>query len=131
MKVLSFIAVALFAFTACKEESGSSIGQTTTIEVEPMVFDAGDVAKGRLINAEFKITNTGDYPLVLGTVSGSCSCTVTDFDKEPITPGESTTISAEVNTEKTGTGAINKSITVIANSEVAQTVLQVKANVLK
>src|SRR5690606_27416711 len=35
-----------------------------------------------------KFTNTGTEPLVIKNARGSCGCTVPDWPKEPILPGE-------------------------------------------
>ena len=121
--------LALVVFSACNGESEAVIGQYTTIEVDP-VYDGGTVAKGEIVRAEIKIKNTGDYPLVLAEVKGACSCTVSEFSKDPVAPGESTIIRAEVDTDKTGKGLINKSVTIMANTRPARTQVTVQAKVI-
>jgi hypothetical protein len=97
MKKLSFIALS-FLLIACGEEQKVEVGQKTTMEITPE-FNAGTVIKGEIIKARFKVENTGNYPLVFGEVRGSCSCTVAEKPEEPIQPGETGEIIAEVNTE--------------------------------
>ncbi|MFT5860204.1 MAG: hypothetical protein ACI865_002312 [Flavobacteriaceae bacterium] len=113
MKYLS-IAMICLLFGACADVE-SKIGQKTTIEVDQK-FDAGEVIKGEIINAKFSIKNTGSYPLIISTVSPSCSCTVPSYPEEPIQPGESGEIVAQVNTDK-ASGTINKTIMIVANTE--------------
>ncbi len=129
MKKLIFIALAFIAVTSCKENTDVSVGNKTTLEVNK-VYDAGDVIKGEMVEAKFTVKNTGDYPLVFGEVKGSCSCTVTEAPDEPIAPGESAVIAANVDTEKTGAGAITKSVTIMANTDPSNTLVTIKANVL-
>jgi hypothetical protein len=96
--------------------------------VDP-VFDAGEVVKGELISASFKVENTGDYPLVIAEVKGSCSCTVASKPEDPIAPGHSGIIKAEVDTERTSTGIITKSVRIVANTEPSVTEVAIKAMV--
>ncbi len=129
MKVYFFIAAAIVLFGSCSGKKDVYVGNKTTMEV-PLEFDAGDVMKGEVITAKFEVTNTGEYPLVIGEVQGSCSCTVAEYPEEPILPGESGSVLAHVNTDKTGGGALNKSVRIVANTKPSVTQVIVKANVL-
>ena len=113
MKYLSIVIFSLL-FVSC-DETESRVGQKTTVEVNAK-YDAGEVIQGEIINAKFIITNTGDYPLIIATASPSCSCTVPSYPQEPIAPGESGEIIAQVSTDK-ASGRINKTITIVANTE--------------
>ena len=95
------------------------------------LFDAGEVMKGEVITAKFSIKNTGDYPLVIADVVGSCSCTVAEKPEEPIAPGESGDVLAYVNTDKLSAGPLNKSVRIVANTENSVTEVIVKANVIR
>lgn len=129
MKVLSVI-FGLFLLTSCGGNADVSVGNKTTMSIEEE-FLAGDVIKGEMITAKFNIENTGEFPLVIGEVSGSCTCTVADYPEDPIMPGEKGEILAHVNTDKTGTGVINKSVRVVANTEPSVTTVWIRANVNK
>lgn len=111
---------------ACKDNTKVEVGQKTTMEVN-LVFDAGTVIKGEVINAKFKVKNTGKYPLVFGEVRPSCSCTVPHKPEKPILPGETGEIVAQVMTDKLSTKNVTKSVTVMANTEPNTTVLMIKA----
>ena len=41
---------------------------------------------------EFRFTNTGKEPLIIEKAKGSCGCTVPNWPKDPIAPGESAVI---------------------------------------
>ncbi len=125
MKKLVYLSLSMFLF-ACNQEQKVEVGQKTTMEITPE-FDAGTVVKGEIINAHFKVENTGDYPLVFGEVRGSCSCTVAEKPEEPIQPGETGEIIAEVNTENLNSREISKSVTIMANTEPSLTVVKIKA----
>lgn len=122
------IAFICLLLASCSETE-SKIGQKTTIEVEQK-FDAGEVIKGEIINAKFTIKNTGNYPLIISTVSPSCACTVPSYPEDPIQPGDSGEIVAQVNTDK-ASGTINKTIMIVANTEQPIEPLVIHAIVLR
>lgn len=127
-KSLAFVGI-LMLF-ACNQEQKVEVGQKTTMEITPE-FNAGTVIKGEIIKANFKVENTGDYPLVFGEVRGSCSCTVAEKPEDPIQPGETGEIIAEVNTENLTSKNIVKSVTIMANTEPNLTVVTIKATLKK
>jgi hypothetical protein len=127
-KSIAFIGV--LVLFACRQEQKVEVGQKTTMEITPE-FNAGTVIKGEIIKAHFKVENTGDYPLVFGEVRGSCSCTVAEKPEEPIQPGETTEIIAEVNTENLSSKKIVKSVTILANTEPSLTVVTIKGTLKK
>ena len=127
-KCILFIGLALFA-QSCKDTSKVEVGNKTTMKVN-LVYDAGNVVKGEVIDAKFVLKNTGKYPLVIGDAKGSCSCTVAEKPEKPIAPGEEAEIKAHVTTNNASAGNINKSINIVANTEPSVTQVIVKANIL-
>lgn len=111
------------------EKSAMEIGQYTTIEVQK-VYNMGTVAKGQIVRTEIEVKNTGDYPLIIADVKPSCSCTVPFYEEEPIAPGTSTTIIAEVDTDKTGKGKFSKPINITANTRPSTTQVTIEATVI-
>jgi len=128
MKKIFLFSLLFAAVTACSEEQNIEVGQKTTMEINP-VFNAGRVVKGEVINAKFKIKNTGNYPLVFGEIRPSCSCTVADKPNKPIQPGESGEIIAQVKTDNLTTSRVNKTVTIMTNTEPNVTVLEIKATI--
>ena len=99
---------------------------TPKISVDPMVKDAGTVAKGEKIESVFVVKNTGASDLVISDARPSCGCTVASFDRT-IKPGETGKISASVDT-KNFTGPITKTVSVVSNDpETPQLALTIKA----
>lgn len=127
MKKLLFLVIT-FGISACGGSNEVEIGNKTTMIVES-VYDAGIVMKGEVIDAEFKLKNTGNYPLVIAEVQGSCSCTVAEKPTEPIQPGEEGIIKAKVNTDKTSGSMIAKSVRIVANTEPSVTEVIIRAKV--
>lgn len=112
-----------------EEKTEAQIGQYTTIDVQKE-YNAGSVAKGEIVEIDVEVKNTGDYPLVIATISAACACTVSEFDQDPIEPGESTIIKASIDTDDTGRGVIRKPITISANTRPSATVVMLQANVI-
>jgi archaellum component FlaG (FlaF/FlaG flagellin family) len=89
--------------------------QGPKIEFEKLVHDYGQVVQGADGNAEFKFRNVGSEPLILSNVSASCGCTVPDWNRNPIMPGEYGSIKVNY-TNMHIPGNIGRAITVHSNS---------------
>lgn len=70
----------------------------------------------------FRFKNSGNEALIIQNVKASCGCTVPEWPKEPISPGDTGIIKAIFNTNNRP-GGFNKSITVVANTEPSTHVL--------
>ncbi len=95
---------------------------------ESLTVDYGTIENGADPLRVVKFTNTGTEPLVIKNARGSCGCTVPTWPKEPIAPGQSSTIEVRYDTKRTG--PINKSITITTNEGSDSHVLQVVGTVL-
>jgi hypothetical protein len=84
--------------------------------------------EGDAVTHLFEFTNTGTEPLLLTNCKGSCGCTVPKCPKEPIAPGASGTIEVKFNS-KGKKNAQTKRVTIDANTDPAQTILTITANV--
>ena len=78
----------------------------------------------------FSFTNVGEQPLVVNQAFASCGCTVPEWPKYPILPGESNVIKVTYkNTDRPG--SFNKYVTVFSNALVNKEVkLHIKGTVL-
>lgn len=95
---------------------------------ESLTVDYGTIENGAEPLRSVKFTNTGTEPLVIKNARGSCGCTVPTWDKNPIAPGQSSTIEIRYDTKRTG--PINKSVTITTNEGPDPQVLQVIGTVL-
>lgn len=127
-KTFLLFGLAAVLFSCGGSDNDVVIGDKTTMSVQT-VFDAGTVVKGEIIKAKFKVENTGDNPLILASVSGSCTCTIADWTKDPIAPGETGEIKAEVNTKDFNGGPVTRSIKIQSNTVPNTTEVLVKANI--
>lgn len=76
-------------------------------------YDFGEIPQGKPASHSFKITNSGDAPLIIKDVKPSCGCTTPKWPRKPIAPGETAEIKAVYDAESKG--AFQKSIKVITN----------------
>ena len=127
-KFVQFFAL-IILIQSCSGSDQVEIGNKTTMEVN-LVYDAGKVVKGEVIDAKFTIKNTGDFPLVIGDVKGSCSCTVAEKPEEPILPGEEGIVKAHVTTQSANAGVLAKMVNIVANTEPSRTEVVIRATIL-
>ncbi len=104
-------------------------GTAPSMHFEETVHDFGDMIQGERVVYGFKFTNVGGSDLVITRVSTSCGCTVGQYPKEPIAPGESGVIEVTFNSANRK-GFQNKSITVLANTEPSSTMLRIKTKII-
>jgi hypothetical protein len=101
--------------TAPSQQSGSR-KETAEITFDNPLHDFGASEEGEILTHEFWFTNTGGSRLIVTNVKPTCGCTIPYFPKEPIAPGKRGSVKVELNTEKTGLGHHEKSVTVYSNS---------------
>ena len=114
---------------ANNKDSSLAVADSNALPVltlETDTHDFGRLNSGELVTYAFKFKNTGESPLLISNVSTSCGCTVTAFPRQPIKPGEESTIDVKFDT--TGKHGIQKKmITVFANTEPPATTLRIQA----
>jgi hypothetical protein len=103
-------------------------GPKTAIQFAEMEHNFGAIEQNTTNPKTFIFTNTGDKPLIISDAKGSCGCTVPSFPKEPIPPGETGEIEV-IYRPGQQKNQQTKTVTITANTEPAQTVLRIKANV--
>lgn len=96
---------------------------------ESETHDFGTITQGEKTSFSYKFTNTGKSDLIISSARGSCGCTVPDYPKNPIKPGESGKIDVVFDSEGKS-GRTQKSVTIVANTYPATTVLQVTGEIV-
>lgn len=122
-----------FIFSCSKKDEkridSSVIENMTEIKFERTVLDFKSVESGEVVQGSFVFTNEGKYPLVIYEVSTSCGCTVADYPRGEIAPGEKGMISVKYDSEGSAGMRISKEVTVNANTTPAKTKLKIVADV--
>lgn len=100
------------------------------IEFDKETHDYGTIYINGDGNCVFTFTNAGNEPLLLTNVRAGCGCTVPQWPREPVLPGESAEIKVRYTTLNRP-HKINKSIVVTSNSIEKNTiVLRIKGEVV-
>jgi hypothetical protein len=100
----------------------------TEISFNETAHDFGKVKEGDTLSYTFKVTNKGQEPLVIFKSAGSCDCVAAEYPKDMIAPGKEITITAHFDT-KGRKGVQNRTITLTCNTEPADVMITLKADV--
>ena len=114
MKIrICILSLSLFlGLTGCKKEVDNKevqtvkdVVKTDTIAAKPKEvikltemtfkeseFDFGTIFQTEKVEHVFEFKNTGENDLIISKAYGSCGCTIAEYPKEPIKPGESSKI---------------------------------------
>jgi len=114
-KLLFTLAIALTTTLGVNaQETAKSEMKGAKIEFEQEVIDYGTIAHNADGKREFVLKNTGDAPLVITRVKGSCGCTVPTKPAAPILPGKTGIIKVKYATNRVG--SFSKTVTVTSNA---------------
>lgn len=100
----------------------------TTLALSEANFDFGKLKKGDHVEHIYEVTNTGTNPLIISQVKPGCGCTVPDYTKDPILPGQKGKITLKFDSTNFD-GLVNKQAEVFANVEKAPIVLTFSADI--
>ena len=104
----------------------------TSIKFNSDMHEFGNVEVNSENKYSFSFTNSGNEPLKISNAKGSCGCTVPNWPKEPILPGESGKIDVVFRPSKGQAGSKQtKTVTVSANTTPENTILKITAFVNK
>ena len=112
-----------------EESKTASSMPLTTLKFTESSFDFGKIKEGVKVDHVFKFTNTGTNPLVLQDARASCGCTIPEYTKDTIAPGQEGKIKVIYDSSNRH-GQIDKTVTVTANTEPSTTDIKISAFVL-
>lgn len=118
--------------TSAVSNSSSAEGKTSDvpdIKFDEEEFDFGKIIQGEKVSHSFFFRNTGTKNLIISSASGSCGCTVPEWPKEPILPGQSNKIEVIFSSEGKS-GYQEKTITVVTNCEPSTRVIRIKCEII-
>lgn len=114
-----------FLFFICLSLLSSS---QTSLKVTDPKQQFGFVQRGEVVRCEYEIMNTGNEPLLLQEAEVSCSCTTVEFSKQPVLPGQKTTVLVLFNT-KTVYGRQDRVVLLYSNAKGSPAKLRYKGTV--
>ena len=119
LTVMVLCSMITFAQTAEKSQA--------EIRFEKLTHDFGTFPDSSpKVTCFFNFTNVGTLPLVINQAIASCGCTVPEYPKTPIKPGEKGQIKVTYNGAGKFPGHFKKSITVRTNGAIEMTRLYVE-----
>lgn len=111
-------------------ETDENTNKEPVISFDKKIWDFGTITDGEVVEHTFRFTNTGTNDLIISNASASCGCTIPEWPKEPIAPGEKGEIKVEFNSNGKK-DMVTKDITILANTNPVKTILQIKVFVEK
>lgn len=103
-------------------------GKFPVMEFEKKEHDFGTINQGDKVVYTFNFKNTGEADLIISNAVGSCGCTVPEYPKEAVKPGESGKM--KVSFDSAGkSGQQQKTITVTANTAAGKEILTIKTSI--
>ncbi len=90
--------------------------------------DFGVINEGEIVETVFSFTNSGKSELIITSAKGSCGCTVPEWPKEPIMPGEEGQIKVKFDSDRKP-NLQQKQITLVTNTDQGKEILKIKAQV--
>lgn len=134
-----FPALLILLFAACKNNSTLQPGAIpSSLEVEASQQDTahyttalwadslqnlGNITRGKQVQIVFHVTNTGKSPMIISAARPSCGCTVANFTKSAIAPGDTGRVTASFDSNHGMPGRIHKTIAVVSNTNPTHTTL--------
>lgn len=143
MKRITLVLIGLLTITAlsCKKDASSKVNEEKAevaqekaeeakkfpvMSFEEEVYDFGTITAGESVEHEFTFKNTGEAPLVVSNAKASCGCTVPNWTKDPVQPGESGSLMVKFNS-RGKKNQQNKMVRITANTEKGTETVRIKA----
>ncbi len=97
------------------------------IQFDKLSYDYGTFSESQPVQkCTFTFTNNGDKPLIINQAVASCGCTVPQYTKTPIKPGEKGNVTVTYNGKGKFPGHFKKTITIRTNGVPEMTRLYVE-----
>src|SRR5690606_24795210 len=125
MKRIATICTLMVAFVC-----GSASAQQNSkaeFKFEKETHDFGKVPQNKPVSYEFTFTNVGTEPIIISEVKPSCGCSVAEFTKTPVKPGETGKI--KVTYDAKVKQPFTKNFTVRSNTKTPVKTLYIKGEV--
>ncbi len=115
-----------FAFTVSTARAQDN--QKAEFKFNEEKHDFGKIPQGTPVTTVFEFTNIGTEPLILTEVRPTCGCTIADYTKTPVLPGDKGSIKITYNAAVAA--PFNKTIVVTSNTVTPQKYLNIVGEVV-
>ena len=126
---IAFLLTSLFCQAQISEPEVTFDANAPAFKFEKEIINYGKIEKDADGKRAFVFTNTGNRPLIIEKVKGSCGCTVPTKPEAPIMPGETGTIKVKYATNRVG--RFSKTVTITSNASEPKKVVRIKGEVLE
>ena len=110
---------------AATQQLEQNLTAKASFQWDQMMYNFGTIKQGEIVNYTFKFTKNGTEELKIQSASASCGCTVPEWPKEGIAPGERGEIQVRFDS-KGKSGQQSPVITIVANTNPRQTRLSLR-----
>lgn len=102
------------------------------IKFNSTTYDFGKFRESSPVQScEFVFTNSGDAPLIIHQAIASCGCTVPEYPKQPIMPGQKGVVKVTYNGTGRPIGAIHKSVLLHTNGKTVNIRLYIEGEMVE
>lgn len=127
MKMKKILTITMLLFACMNWATAQE--QQAQIKFEKLTHNFGKFSESDPVqNCTFVFTNAGTAPLVINQALASCGCTVPEYTKKPIAPGEKGEIKVTYNGKGKFPGHFKKTITVRTNGVPEMTRLYIEGD---
>lgn len=127
IKLVTFYSTLLFFI--CFSFSTTQAQNTSEFKFETETYDFGKIPQGTPVTYEFKFENVGAEPLIISKVESTCGCTVPEYTKTPIKPGDQGSVRVTFNAAQAA--PFSKMVTIRSNAKTPVKALYIKGTVVK
>lgn len=125
-KIIAISFMLIFAATTIMAQSAAEI------KFDKLTHNFGTFSESTPVQkCTFNFTNTGNAPLVINQAVASCGCTVPEYTKSPVAPGQTGKITITYNGKGKFPGHFKKSITIRTNAATSMVRLYVEGDMLE
>ncbi|WP_395053571.1 DUF1573 domain-containing protein [Flavobacterium sp.] len=111
-------------------EDTTKVTKSTEMTFEKVEHNFGKIKQGDKVDYNFKFKNTGTADLIISSAKGSCGCTIPEYPKQAVKPGESGEIKVSFNSDGKS-GEQSKTVSIFANTVKGTEILTIKASITK
>ncbi len=129
MKKIILMSLMLICAVTFASAQGNAEKKPAEIKFEKTTHDFGKFSESSpKVTCTFNYTNVGETPLIINQAVASCGCTVPEYTKAPVMPGQKGQIKVTYNGAGKFPGPFKKVITIRTNGTVEMVRLYVKGD---
>lgn len=122
-KYISIVLLVIISAFSCYSQTGKA-----DFDFERKVYKFGKIKAGAIIEFEYTFSNAGTEPLLITDIKVQCGCTVPDYPKSPILPGQKSTIKVKFDS-KGKIGYQDRTLEIYSNAKKSPEVVRFKGTV--